>query len=98
MRILVTGGAGFIGANFVHWTLRNRPEVDVTVLDALTYAASGDSLAGAAPLVRGDVADASLVDKLVSETDLVVHFAAETHNDHSLFDPSPLVQTNVVGT
>ncbi len=98
MRVLVTGGAGFIGANFVHWTLAHRPEVQVTVLDALTYAADGTSLADAAPLVQGDIADAALVDGLVAEHDLVVHFAAETHNDNSLTDPSPFVQTNVVGT
>ena len=98
MRVLVTGGAGFIGANFVHWTRRNRPEVEVTVLDALTYAGSGASLGDAAPLVQGDITDAALVDRLVGEHDLVVHFAAETHNDNSLSDPSPFVQTNVVGT
>src|SRR5687768_9356779 len=98
MRVLVTGGAGFIGANFVHWTRRNRPEVEVTVLDALTYASDGSSLGDAAPLVKGDISDAALVDRLVGESDLVVHFAAETHNDNSLTDPSPFVQTNVVGT
>jgi dTDP-glucose 4,6-dehydratase len=98
VRVLVTGGAGFIGANFVHWTLAHRPEVALTVLDALTYAADGSSLAGAAPLVQGDVADADLVDRLVAGADLVVHFAAETHNDNSLVDPSPFVQTNVMGT
>jgi dTDP-glucose 4,6-dehydratase len=98
MRILVTGGAGFIGANFVHWTRRHRPEVEVTVLDALTYAADGSSLGDAAPLVRGDITDAALVDRLVAQNDVVVHFAAETHNDNSLVDPSPFVQTNVLGT
>ncbi len=98
MRVLVTGGAGFIGANFVHWTRAHRPEVELTVLDALTYAATGSSLAGAAPLVQGDITDVALVDRLVGEHDLVVHFAAETHNDNSLSDPSPFVQTNVVGT
>ncbi|MCW2681292.1 MAG: rfbB [Frankiales bacterium] len=98
MRVLVTGGAGFIGANFVHWTRRHRPEVELTVLDALTYAGSGESLGDAAPLVQGDIADAALVDRLVAEHDLVVHFAAETHNDNSLSDPSPFVQTNLVGT
>jgi dTDP-glucose 4,6-dehydratase len=70
----------------------------VTVLDALTYAADGSSLAGAAPLVQGDITDAALVDRLVGDADLVVHFAAETHNDNSLVDPSPFVQTNVLGT
>ncbi len=98
MRALVTGGAGFIGANFVHWTRQHRPDVEVTVLDALTYAADGSSLGDAAPLVRGDITDAALVDRLVGEHDVVVHFAAETHNDNSLVDPSPFLQSNVVGT
>ncbi len=99
MRILVTGGAGFIGANFVHWTRRHRPQEVLTVLDALTYASDGSNLAGLdVELVRGDITDAPLVDRLVATADLVVHFAAETHNDNSLVDPSPFVQTNVVGT
>jgi dTDP-glucose 4,6-dehydratase len=98
MRVLVTGGAGFIGANFVHWTRQHRPEVQLTVLDALTYAADGSSLGDAAPLVQGDITDAALIDRLVADSDLVVHFAAETHNDNSLVDPSPFVQTNVMGT
>ncbi|MBC7373346.1 MAG: dTDP-glucose 4,6-dehydratase [Frankiales bacterium] len=99
MRALITGGAGFIGANFVHWTRRHRPDVEITVLDALTYAADGSSLAGAdVELVQGDIADAALVDRLVAASDIVVHFAAETHNDNSLSDPSPFLQTNVVGT
>ncbi|MBV8930911.1 MAG: GDP-mannose 4,6-dehydratase, partial [Mycobacteriaceae bacterium] len=82
MRLLVTGGAGFIGANFVHATLRERPHISVTILDALTYAGSRESLAGVADavrLVQGDVADADLVGRLVAESDAVVHFAAETH-------------------
>jgi dTDP-glucose 4,6-dehydratase len=99
MRVLVTGGAGFIGANFVHWTLANRPGTRVTVLDALTYAGNRASLDGTdAELVVGDIADAALVDRLVADADLVVHFAAESHNDNSLHDPSPFVTTNVVGT
>jgi dTDP-glucose 4,6-dehydratase len=99
MRILVTGGAGFIGANFVHWTLRHRPDARITVLDALTYASDGSSLAGLdVELVEGDISDPALVDRLVAATDLVVHFAAESHNDNSLHDPTPFVQTNVMGT
>ncbi|EME62771.1 dTDP-glucose 4,6-dehydratase, partial [Rhodococcus ruber BKS 20-38] len=96
MRLLVTGGAGFIGANFVHQTVAERPEARVTVLDKLTYAgnlASLDPVAEQIRFVRGDVADADLVDALVAESDLVVHFAAESHNDNSLTDPSPFVQT-----
>ncbi|PPH30533.1 dTDP-glucose 4,6-dehydratase [Rathayibacter sp. AY1F9] len=101
MRILVTGGAGFIGSNFVHLTLRERPDARITVLDKLTYAGSRDSLAPVADrvrLVEGDVADAELVDRLVANADLVVHFAAESHNDNSLHDPTPFLATNVIGT
>ena len=101
MRVLVTGGAGFIGANFVHHTVRTRPDAAITVLDALTYAGDRSSLAPVADgvaFVQGDVADAALVDGLVADADVVVHFAAESHNDNSLADPSPFVQTNLVGT
>ncbi|MEO6886035.1 MAG: GDP-mannose 4,6-dehydratase, partial [Jatrophihabitantaceae bacterium] len=101
MRTLVTGGAGFIGANFVHQTLATRPEVEVTVLDAMTYAANESSLSAVADrvrLVRGDIADAAVLEPLVAESDLVVHFAAESHNDNSLRDPSPFIHTNIVGT
>jgi dTDP-glucose 4,6-dehydratase len=101
MRVLVTGGAGFIGANFVHQTVRERADVQVTVLDALTYAGDRSSLAPVADditFVEGSVADADLVDRLVAGSDVVVHFAAESHNDNSLADPSPFVQTNLVGT
>jgi dTDP-glucose 4,6-dehydratase len=101
MRLLVTGGAGFIGANFVHGAVREHPEVQVTVLDALTYAGRRESLAPVADevrLVHGDVSDAALVDELVAESDAVAHFAAETHVDNSLADPEAFVRTNVVGT
>lgn len=104
-RLLVTGGAGFIGSNFVHHVV-GRTDAHVTVLDKLTYAASPEALDGLPPdrvsLVRGDVTDGGLVDGLVAgltgEQDAVVHFAAESHNDNSLADPWPFVQTNVVGT
>ena len=99
--LLVTGGAGFIGANFVHHVLAHT-EHSVTVLDKLSYAGNRENLAVADParcdLVVGDVADAGVVDDLVGAADAVVHFAAESHNDNSLRDPWPFVQTNVVGT
>ena len=100
MKVLVTGGAGFIGSNFVRLTLESRPGVSVTVVDALTYAGDAQSLPEhpALTLVKGDVADADLVDDLVAAHDVVVHFAAESHNDNSLHDPWPFVQTNVIGT
>ncbi|WP_445168935.1 dTDP-glucose 4,6-dehydratase [Mycolicibacterium sp. Dal123E01] len=101
MRLLVTGGAGFIGANFVHSTVRERPAVSVTVLDALTYAGSRESLRPVENdirLVEGDVTDEPLVDRLVAESDAVVHFAAETHVDNALADPAVFVRSNVVGT
>ena len=101
MRLLVTGGAGFIGTNFVHSTVREHPEDAVTVLDALTYAGRAESLAGvedAIKLVVGDITDAELVSQLVAESDAVVHFAAETHVDNALDDPESFLRTNVVGT
>ncbi|HEY7051380.1 MAG TPA: dTDP-glucose 4,6-dehydratase [Mycobacterium sp.] len=101
MRLLVTGGAGFIGANFVRGTLRERPEVALTVLDGFTYAGSRESLAGLEDEVRiveGDITDAGLVSQLVADADVVVHFAAETHVDNALADPRPFVQANVLGT
>jgi dTDP-glucose 4,6-dehydratase len=101
MRLLVTGGAGFIGANFVHSTVRDHPDDAVTVLDALTYAGSRESLApvaGDITLVQGDITDADLVAELVTRADAVVHFAAETHVDNALADPAPFLQANVIGT
>ena len=101
MRLLVTGGAGFIGANFVHECVREHTEDSVTVLDALTYAGSRESLAPVESdirLVQGDITDGGLVDKLVGEADAVVHFAAETHVDNALAHPEPFVHSNVVGT
>jgi dTDP-glucose 4,6-dehydratase len=99
--VLVTGGAGFIGSNFVRYLVAET-DLQVTVLDKLTYAASRESIsdlpADRCTLVVGDIADAALVDQLVSQHDAVVHYAAESHNDNSLADPSPFVQTNLVGT
>jgi dTDP-glucose 4,6-dehydratase len=100
-RILVTGGAGFIGSNFVHHLVANT-DAQVTVLDKLTYASTEESLTGLpedrVKLVVGDIADASVVDPLVEASDAVVHYAAESHNDNSLSDPGPFIQTNIVGT
>ena len=101
MRILITGGAGFIGSNFVRRTLETRPEVQVTVLDALTYAGSLENLAGLDgkyEFVEGNILDSALVDSLISGVDHVVHFAAESHNDNSLKSPKPFIDTNILGT
>jgi dTDP-glucose 4,6-dehydratase len=100
-KMLVTGGAGFIGANFVHYTLKARPEYDITVIDKLTYAGNPDNLKSIldkVDFITGDICDAELMDKLISETDIVVHFAAESHNDNSLRDPWPFINTNIIGT
>lgn len=100
-KLLITGGAGFIGSNFVHYTLKNRPEYELTVIDKLTYAGNPDNLASVLDkidFVTGDICDQELVDKLIGETDIVVHFAAESHNDNSLRDPWPFIQSNIVGT
>ncbi|MBR7928205.1 dTDP-glucose 4,6-dehydratase [Aerococcaceae bacterium zg-ZUI334] len=100
--ILVTGGAGFIGSNFVHYVVNHHPEVYVTVLDKLTYAGNKENLATLPvdryQLIVGDIADADLVNEWVSKVDAVVHYAAESHNDNSLSDPAPFLQTNIVGT
>lgn len=102
MKILITGGAGFIGSNFVHFIYRERPEWQITVLDALTYAGNANNLSGLDQarfkFIKGDICDEATVDKAISECDTVVHFAAESHNDNSLHSPWPFVQTNIVGT
>jgi len=99
--LLITGGAGFIGSNFVHHVVDNTDD-HVTVLDKLTYAGNRESLAGLpndrVSLVVGDITDAGLVDELFSRADAVVHYAAESHNDNSLNDPRPFLETNIVGT
>ena len=100
-RLLVTGGAGFIGSNFVHHVIANTDH-HVTVLDKLTYAGNRASLNGLpehrVDFVHGDVADAELVDDLVGAADAVVHYAAESHNDNSLDRPEPFLHSNVIGT
>ncbi|MGN0148535.1 dTDP-glucose 4,6-dehydratase [Arthrobacter koreensis] len=100
-KLLVTGGAGFIGSNFVHYALTNT-DSSITVLDKLTYAGNLASLQGLPEdrftFVQGDICDNGLVDTLVQETDVVVHYAAESHNDNSLHDPRPFLDTNIIGT
>lgn len=99
--MLVTGGAGFIGSNFVRMAVE-RTDERIVVVDKLTYAGNRDNLAGLTQgrveFVRGDIADAELMNRLVSSADTVVHFAAESHNDNSLRNPDAFVNTNVVGT
>ncbi|QOC26180.1 dTDP-glucose 4,6-dehydratase [Microbacterium hominis] len=100
-KLLVTGGAGFIGSNFVHHVIAHTDD-HVTVLDKLTYAGNLASLAGLPAdrfsFVEGDIADAALVDDLFAGADAVVHYAAESHNDNSLNDPRPFLDTNIIGT
>ncbi|OBB57165.1 dTDP-glucose 4,6-dehydratase [Mycobacterium sp. 852013-51886_SCH5428379] len=100
-RLLITGGAGFIGSNFVHHVVDNTDH-HITVLDKLTYAGNRASLAeltaDRVTFVQGDIVDAALVDELCASVDVVVHYAAESHNDNSLFDPRPFLDTNVIGT
>lgn len=102
MRLLVTGGAGFIGSNFVRLIYNQRPDWQITVLDKLTYAGNKSNLAGLdesrVNLLVGDICDQKVVDQAVGEADSVVHFAAESHVDNSVHSPFPFVQTNIVGT
>ena len=100
--IIVTGGCGFIGSNFVHYVVNNHPDVHVTVLDKLTYAGNPENIAGLpedrVELVVGDICDADLLDRIVPGHDAIVHYAAESHNDNSIADPEPFLHTNVEGT
>lgn len=100
--IIVTGGAGFIGSNFVHYVYNNFPNVHITILDKLTYAGNQNNvksiLGDRVELIVGDIMDKELVDRLASKADAIVHYAAESHNDNSLNDPSPFIYTNFVGT
>jgi dTDP-glucose 4,6-dehydratase len=101
MKLLVTGGAGFIGSNFVRRTLLTRPNVAVSVLDKFTYAADPKNLEDVLSqiqVIRGDISDQSAVEKAISDVDVVVNFAAETHNDNSLLNPSVFIDSNIKGT
>lgn len=101
--LLVTGGAGFIGSNFIRYYLKQHPDQQIINLDLLTYAGNLSTLEEIAAhpnykFVRGDIGDPQLVDQLMAEVDQVVHFAAETHVDRSIMEPALFLQTNVIGT
>ncbi len=103
MHILLTGGAGFIGSNFVHLVLKNRPTYRITNLDSLTYSGNLENLTAAEKnpnyrFVKGDICDDTLVAGLIDDCDAVVHMAAESHVDRSILDSKPFVVSNVIGT
>ncbi|OIO20291.1 MAG: dTDP-glucose 4,6-dehydratase [Candidatus Magasanikbacteria bacterium CG_4_9_14_0_2_um_filter_41_10] len=103
MKLLVTGGAGFIGSNFIHYWLKQHPENNIVNLDVLSYAGNLEnhvSIEGNEHyrFVKGDITDKDVVFPLVQDADIVVHFAAETHVDRSILDPAVFVRTNVMGT
>jgi dTDP-glucose 4,6-dehydratase len=104
MKLLVTGGAGFIGSNFIHYILRAYPQYQIINLDKLTYAGNLDNLSDIEPapnhqFIKGDICDQKMVEEIVSGgIDAILNFAAETHVDRSLYDPKSFVQTNIIGT
>src|SRR5437588_4470581 len=101
VKLLITGGAGFIGANFVHHTVEHHPDYDVVVVDAFTYAGHRSSLAPVAEritVVEGDICDEAAMDEAMAGCDVVVRFAAESHVDRSIDDPGPFLRTNIMGT
>lgn len=103
MKILVTGGAGFIGSNFIHYWLKKYPEDKIINLDILTYAGNLDNLKDIEnnknyQFVKGDICDFNLVNELIKEIDLIVHFAAESHVDRSILNSGDFVRTNIEGT
>lgn len=102
MRVLVTGGAGFIGSNFVRYIFRERPDWTITVFDKLTYAGNIENIAGLdenrVKFIQADICDENAVNSAVKDCDIVVHFAAESHNDNSLHKSWPFINTNIIGT
>ena len=103
MKLLITGGCGFIGSNFIHYWLKKYPDDKIVNLDALTYAGNVDNLKDLPnrqnyEFVLGNICDPQIVDEVMKETELVVHFAAESHVDNSIVDSTPFVKTNVLGT
>ena len=102
-KLLVTGGCGFIGSNFIRWLLETDPQVSIVNFDALTYAGNLANLADLAKhpryrFVKGDITDRSCVEAAVAGVDAVINFAAESHVDRSIIDSGPFVRTNVMGT
>src|SRR3972149_8276771 len=103
MKLLVTGGAGFIGSNFIHYWFRNYPKDHIINLDKLTYAGNLENLKEVEnnqnyTFIKGDISDMNIVKKALEGIDIVVNFAAESHVDRSILDPAPFILTNVVGT
>lgn len=103
MKLLVTGGAGFIGSNFIHYWLNHYPQDEIVNLDMLTYAGNLENLQDLSEnshysFVKGTICDATVVDPLVEKSDVIVHFAAESHVDRSIMQPDAFIQTNVFGT
>src|SRR5215468_9828177 len=102
MRILVTGGAGFIGSNFVRYVLERRPNYTITNYDKLTYAGNLANLHSVARnprygFIKGEICDAAAAEAAMRDCDAVVHFAAESHVDRSIYEPAPVIQTNLTG-
>ena len=103
MRIFVTGGAGFIGSNFIRYVLETRNDISIVNYDKLTYAGNLVNLETVADnpnyeFMRGDICDAATVETAMCGCDAIVHFAAESHVDRSIYEPAPVIQTNVTGT
>ena len=100
--IIITGGAGFIGSNFAHWVIKNQKDIKLIILDALTYAGNIKNLEGMptsrVEFVVGNICDGELVNRLFGRAAACVHFAAESHNDNSISNPEPFVETNIYGT
>ena len=102
-KVLITGGAGFIGSNFVKYMLEKYPDYEIVNLDALTYCGNLENLEDIEDnpnyaFVKGDIQDEELVDSIVKDTDYIVHFAAESHVDRSIEDPQIFIKTNIIGT